>query len=473
MAFVGKSSAASRAWLRTPSILVVEDDEAVRLGLCGGLRRVGYEVIEAESVAAACRAIAKRAPDAVVSDLRIPDGDAFGLLPRVRELHPTMPVFIVTGHGTIDLAVRAVKSGADDFLTKPVELDHLTRLLERALGSLSPTALGVRAERTASGAFESRSRAMVLVEEQVERLRHADCPVLLLGETGTGKSVLARRIHQVGARAAGPFVDINCAGLTREFVESELFGHERGAFTGAMTTKPGLLDTADGGSLFLDEIGDLDAQVQPKLLKVLEEKRFRRMGDIRERAVDVRLIGATHHDLHGAIAAKTFRADLYYRISTVTITLPALRERREDIVPLARHLLGELSIEEVDLAPDAERALLDYPWPGNLRELRNVLERALLARHGAGITAADVRFDMPSNPRIGLASPVHPGEPEAPPRTLVELEREHITRALAEAGGRVAAAAQRLGIPRSTLYQRMKEYGIRPTRSRGSSPPER
>ncbi len=442
------------------SVLVVEDEAAVRFGISNALRALGLHVVEADSCESAKDAFVTARPDVVVTDLRLPDGEALDLLPRLRAIDPTVPVFIVTGYGSIDLAVRAVKQGAEDFLTKPVDM--------RALASFVRSSIE-RREARRKGASHAvvgrpsplRSAAMQRVEEQIERLRDADCSVLLLGETGTGKSMLARRIHALGARAGAPFVDVNCAGLTKEFVESELFGHERGAFTGALASKQGLLDAANGGTLFLDEIGDIDLQVQPKVLKVVEEKRFRRMGDVRERSVDVRLVAATHRDLLTAVARKEFRADLYYRISTVTITIPALRDRREDLVGLAYELLAGLGSPDVELAPDAERLLLEHDWPGNLRELKNVLERALLHRTGHVIEGHDLRFDTPSQGRLAAEPSTRSSS-----RTLSEVEREHIFAALVAENGRVEAAARRLGIPRSTLYQRIKEYGIHPSKIR-------
>ena len=464
------------------TILVVDDDASVRFAVSGALRLRGYHVLEADSCAAATRALRER-PAVIIADLRLPDGDALVLLGRARALDPDALVFIVTGHGTIDLAVRAVKDGAEDFLTKPVDLGALERLVARSLRARgSARGASPRVDPRPSGSFVARSDVMRRVEDQVERLRSADCTVLLLGETGTGKSVLARRIHAIGARGAGPFVDLNCAGLTNDFVATELFGHERGAFTGAHASKVGLFEEASGGTLFLDELGDLDLQVQPKLLKVLEQKRFRRIGDVRERTADVRLIGATHVDLTEAVARREFRADLYYRVNTVTIVMPPLRDRRDDLLPLSHFLLHEvLGAPDAELAPDATRELFDHAWPGNLRELRSVLERSLLLRSDHVIRAGDLRFDrsaarLRTVPPPGRAAEIQERPAHAPPlippglapgrtphvaRTLAELEREHIERALRAEGGRVEAAARRLGMPRSTLYLRIKAYGLR------------
>ncbi|MBX3186717.1 MAG: sigma-54-dependent Fis family transcriptional regulator [Labilithrix sp.] len=451
------------------TILVVEDDAALRSGVAGALRRLGFGVIEADSCESATGIFAASRPDVVLTDLCLPDGDGLALLPRLHAIDAHVPVLMMTGYGSIDLAVRAVKQGAENFLTKPVDIGVLGAFVKDALERRRRIRSGTRRKFTGPRTFEPRSAAMQRVDAQVEKLRDADCTVLLFGETGTGKSMLARRIHAIGARRSGPFVDINCAGLTKDFVETELFGHERGAFTGAHGAKRGLLDVANGGTLFLDEIGDIDMQVQPKLLKVLEERRFRPMGDVRERSVDLRLIVATHHDLLQAVAQKTFRADLYYRVSTISVTMPSLRDRHEDIVPLAYHFLEDLGASDVELGPDARRVLLGHDWPGNLRELKNVLERALLLRSGDVVRAGDLHFDTPSGARLT------PSSGPASSRTLSEVEREHIQSALAAEQGRVEAAARRLGIPRSTMYQRIKDYGIRLSKLRktesGSDPP--
>jgi DNA-binding NtrC family response regulator len=443
------------------TVLLVEDDEILRMGMSAQLVARGFRVIEAGSREAAMQSLGER-PDVVVSDLRLPDGEAIELMASVKALHPTLPVVIMTGHGTIDLAVRAVKLGAEDFLTKPIDADRLATLVQRVIKGGRPARSGPRL-RAARPEFRPRSEAMLRLEEQIERLRDATCSVLLLGETGTGKSVLARRIHGIGARREGPFVDVNCPGLAKDLVESELFGHERGAFTGAHASRAGLFEAADGGTLFLDEVGDIDLHVQPKLLKALEEKRFRRMGDTRERTVDVRLIAATHHDLMASVSAGRFRADLYYRINTVTVTVPPLRDRREDIIPLAEYLLAELGEPGTQLEESARQVLLSHPWLGNLREMRNVIERVLVHQRGATVRAEDLSFDRPSEPSLRVQPAARD---RGSVRRLSDIEREQIELALDEVGGRVEAAAQRLGIPRSTLYQRIREMGIRPSRPR-------
>ncbi|HEY3052960.1 MAG TPA: sigma-54 dependent transcriptional regulator, partial [Thermoanaerobaculia bacterium] len=289
--------------------------------------------------------------------------------------------------------------------------------------------------------------------EQVERIVSTDRPILILGETGTGKSVLASWLHKNGTRADEAFVDLNCAGLAREFVETELFGHEKGAFTGAVSAKTGLLEVAHRGVLFLDEIGDVDVQVQPKLLKVLEEKRFRRMGDVRDRVTDVQLIAATHQDLHVAIREKRFRSDLYFRISTIPLTIPPLRERRDDIPLLADFFLSrfgtEMSVPNIAIEPSAMTMLKEYSWPGNVRELKNVIERGILVSDRRTVTARDLRFDT-EEPSVAGSVPAD--------MTLDQLERWFVERVLREENGKVEPASRRLGIPRSTLYQKLKKW---------------
>ena len=439
-------------------VLLVDDEAGVRFGVRDFLETHGFEVVEADSVAEAERLFRSKRPEVSVVDYALPDGDALELLPRLRALDPSAAVVILTAHGSIELAVRAIKQGAEQFLTKPVELAALRlileRLVERQRAERRHAAGSSREEREAVDPFGGRSAAIRTVAADAERLVESDSPILIEGDTGTGKGVLARWLHSRGRRAKEAFVDVNCAGLGRDLLESELFGHEKGAFTGAVATKVGLLQVADRGTLFLDEIGDLHAEVQPKLLKVLEEQRFRRVGDVRDRQVDIRLIAATHHDLARLVRERRFRSDLFFRVSTLRLRMPALRERVEDIAFLAGRLLDRLSVElarpNLSLSEDARRALEAYAWPGNVRELRNVLERAALLAQGEVLTPADLRFDA-----VGPG-----GEPDPSAATLVEVERRHIQRVLAEEAGHVERAAKRLGVPRSSLYERLKRHGI-------------
>jgi DNA-binding NtrC family response regulator len=321
----------------------------------------------------------------------------------------------------------------------------LNRLCEGKRAREALLALHEREGRSVPDPFVGGSKAIRDLREQAVKLAESDGPVLVLGETGSGKGILTRWLHAHGPRAREPFVDLNCAGLSRELLENELFGHERGAFTGAQAAKPGLLDVAHKGTLFLDEIGDVDLQVQPRLLKVLEEKRFRRLGDVKDRIVDVRLVAATHHDLDAAVRENRFRKDLFYRISVLPLRIPSLRERLEDVPALARALLAP----GVQLSSQAERALKAYPWPGNIRELRNVLERAQVLSPKKTVEAGDLHLQEQE-----------PARPPDDTLTLDAIERRHIERVLARAKGKVARAADILGISRSTLYHRLERYGI-------------
>jgi DNA-binding NtrC family response regulator len=448
-------------------ILIVDDEPGIRFGVRDFLESEGHEVEEADSLAAAERVVRESRLDAVVLDHMLPDGTALDILPRIKELEPALPVVVLTGHATIDLAVRAVKEGADQFLAKPVELPALLLMLQRLLESQREKRRQIagraRLAREAVDPFTGASAAIRALAEQARRLAASSSPVLIEGETGAGKGVLARWLHRNGPRADEPFVDMNCAGLSREFLETELFGHEKGAYTGAVTSKQGLLEVAHRGVVFLDEIGDLDPQVQPKLLKVLEEKRFRRLGEVRDRQVDVQLIAATHQDLPRAVQEKRFRSDLYYRISTIPLRVPPLRERPEDVPVLARLLLdgfaADLGRRGVRLSDPAQRALAAYSWPGNVRELRNVLERALLFCSREVLEPEDLRLAGTAAAAAEALAPDPAGGGESD-LTLEQLERRHIERVLRETNGRVAEASQRLGVPRSTLYQKIKKFAL-------------
>jgi DNA-binding NtrC family response regulator len=451
-------------------VLVIDDEPAVRFGIRHFLEAHALEVLEAESCRESRELFRKGRPDVVLLDYRLPDGTALELLPELRSVDPSIPVLVLTAHVSIDTAVQVIKQGAEHFLPKPVELPTLLVMVERLLEAQQTQ----RRQRALAAShadelnpFLGGSRAIRDLEATARRVLDSDSPVLILGETGAGKGVLAQWLHMHGSRAAGPLVQLNCAGLMPQFLETELFGHERGAFTSAVTRKQGLLEVAHRGTVFLDEIGDMDLQVQPKLLKVLEEKRFRRLGEVEDRSVDVRLLAATHQDLSEAVRTQRFRGDLYFRISTLPLRLPALRERPEDIPVIARDMLARLSRElgrpGLGLTPAAESALGAYAWPGNLRELRNVLERAVLLSSTPVLRPDDLQF----NHILARALSASPAEPRSPPSegseldlTLQELERRHIERVLAAEGGHVERAARRLGIPRSSLYQKLKRLGL-------------
>jgi DNA-binding NtrC family response regulator len=441
-------------------VLVIDDDIQWCETVSSYLKSKGCDVSSVASCKKAEDAWRETRPDVALLDYELPDGNALTLLPRLRDIDASIPVIIVTGHGAIDLAVEAIKAGAIQFLTKPAECATLFVMITEALEirrSRQKQLLEREMEsRKGPNPFLGKSLVIRKLEELVRKVASVDSAVLIHGETGTGKGVLARWIHAVSPRSAESFVDLNCGGLSRELLETELFGHEKGAFTSAMQSKTGLLEIAHKGTVFLDEIGDVDLQVQPKLLKVLEEKQFRRLGDTKNRRVDIRLVAATHHDIVSMLHSGRFRSDLYFRISAVPLLVPALRDRMEDIPILADHLLRQfcidLAIEELTMAEGAVSALQAYSWPGNIRELRNVLERAVLLREGDRLTEQDLHFDM----RVAPLPPSGAGRT----KTLEQVERDHIKEVLNLEGGRVGAAAQRLGIPRSSLYHKIKEYSI-------------
>jgi DNA-binding NtrC family response regulator len=440
-------------------VLIVDDEPGVRFGIREFLETHGYKADDTNCCQMAEEMFRAMRPDAAVIDYLLPDGTALDLLPRLKAIDPAVSLIVLTGHGSIDLAVRAIKEGAEQFLTKPVDLSTLLVILERSLESQrnlrKQIARKSQQARQTVDPFMGSSPAIRQLAEQAKRVLSTESPILLLGPTGAGKGVLAQWIHNNSSRCEEAFVDLNCAGLSQEFLETELFGHEKGAFTGATTSKLGLFEVAHRGMVFLDEIGDIDLQLQPKLLKVLEEQKFRRLGDVRDRQVDVRLIAATCQDLGRLMRENKFRSDLYYRISTIPLVVPALQERVEDIPVLARRLLAkcaaDLGRNDLELSPDAERALQAYAWPGNIRELRNVLERASLLSERPHLRAADLRFDDAAN-REPLAYDSR--------LTLLEVERRHIALVLAEEQGQVERAANRLGIPRSSLYQKIKKFQI-------------
>lgn len=444
-------------------ILIVDDEAGLRFGVRDYLELQGYEIDEAESCQSAQHMFRTSRPDVVIADYLLPDGTALDLLPRLKEIDAEIPLLILTAHGSIDLAVRAIKEGAEQFLTKPLELPALLVILQRILENKrnlhKQLANKSREVRKAIDPFVGTSAAIRALSEQARKVLSTDSPILILGETGSGKGVLASWIHANSSRSEEAFVDLNCAGLSRDLLETELFGHEKGAFTSATASKQGLFEVAHRGTIFLDEIGDVDLQIQPKLLKVLEEKRFRRVGDVRDRQVDVRLLAATHQDIGHLVGEKKFRDDLYFRISTIPLTFPALRTRKDDIPVLAEYLLEKFAADlgrgELRLGPECIEALQSYSWPGNVRELRNVIERAVLLSEQKTLGLNDLHFDGRAGARVNYSNSN---------LTLLEVERQHIEHVLLEEKGSVERTAKRLGVPRSSLYEKLKRHRITTSR---------
>ncbi len=439
-------------------ILIVEDDIRQRALLGEFLSANGLKALTAGTCLEAAHICRTQRPDAAILDYELPDGNALDLMARLKAIDPSLPIIILTGQGSIQLAVEAVKLGADQFLTKPADLVTLHVLLQRSLANhqIRQAQLADKSRvRHVPDPFVGKSASIKKLAEVAHKVLNTNSPVLIQGATGSGKSILARWLHQNGPRAERPFVDLNCAGLSKELLETELFGHEKGAFTGAVQNKVGLLEIGHKGTIFLDEIGDLDLQVQPKLLKVLEEKSFRRLGDVRERLVDLRLIAASNRNLRELVRQKTFRDDLYFRIGAISLSVPSLRERVEDIPILARQLLdrvgADLGVHPSEISDEAMRYLQSYPWPGNIRELRNILERAVLLGDQQLLTAKDLHFDVRADTDRFDDGAI---------TTLEEVERTHIARALRILGGQVPEAAKMLGIPRSSLYNKIKQYRI-------------
>jgi DNA-binding NtrC family response regulator len=450
-------------------ILVVDDQEPLRAAIELYLTGAGYEVFSAGGVVEAAKVIDSVQPHGAILDYSLPDGNGLGITEKLLDADPNTAVIILTAHGSIDLAVQAVKLGAEQFLTKPVELKVLEVVLRRALTQKQATRVRQATSRASAepNPFIGQSAAIQQLQAQALKLAGSDRPILIAGETGTGKTILARWLHENSSRAKNPFIDLNCAGFARELLESELFGYEKGAFTGAVGSKQGLLEVANRGTVFLDEIGDMDIQLQPKLLKVLEEKRFRRVGDARDRHVDIRLMAASHRDLSQLCRTERFRSDLYFRISTLPVRLAPLRERKEDIPLIAEHLLDriarELGRHKMTITPAAWKQLVDYPWPGNIRELKNVVERAVLLKEEQdSIGVDDLSFDSvgPDHQEPTDVLPIAFPARRPSGSSLADVERRHIETVLTEEHGQVSAAAKRLGIARGTLYAKLKEFNI-------------
>ena len=442
------------------TILLVEDKPELRDMLQTALRRMGYEVTAAAGLPQAAAALEKQSFSAVLTDLKLPSGSGMDVLKAALTADPAMPVVVMTAYGTITDAVAAMRDGAFDFIQKPIELEHLQHLLARAIErqQLLRENLVLKEEFARRAGFPriiGEHPAMQAVARELQRIAATDSTVLLLGESGTGKELFARAIHQVSTRAQKPFVALNCAAIPDSLVENELFGHERGAFTGADRRAAGKFELAHGGTIFLDEIGDLPASSQSKLLRVLEEKVVERLGGSAPVLADVRVIAATNTDLEAAAASGSFRRDLYFRLAVFPIRIPPLRERGDDVVLIAEKFLQtfrrELKKPRLKFAPSALSAVRTHNWPGNVRELQNVIERAAILNDGELDAAA-----------LGLAAHVRaaaaPGESLA--QTSSNVERAKIEATLRECKWNKATAAQRLGISYKTLLNKIHAYGL-------------
>jgi DNA-binding NtrC family response regulator len=441
------------------------------------LEAQGHSVLEARDQPEAVQALRTSSPGVVLSDLRLPDGDGFGVLHAAKELDPELPVIVMTAYSSIQDAVKAIKDGALDFLAKPVDPDHLLLMVERALSQRRLATENILlkeelASRRGAPQIVGEDARLKHVTVSLRRAASTDTTVLLEGESGTGKELFARALHALSPRADGPFVAINCAAIPENLLETELFGHEKGAFTGAAARKPGKFELAHRGTLFLDEIGDLPLALQAKILRALEEKAFERVGGTALLQVDVRVVAATNRNLKAAVAARQYREDLYFRLSVFPITIPPLRERPDDITMLARHFIDrfcrDLNKKPLTLSDSAIDALRAYAWPGNVRELQNCIERAVILTEGETIHARHLNLSFRGN---GDTSPEETANPwtqidlsgtlsEATRRIVAEVERRKIEQALQEAAGNRNRAADLLQISVKQLTGKLKDYDI-------------
>jgi len=455
----------------------VEDKDSLRAMLRLALEAHSHTVIEARDQAEAVQALRSTCPGVVLSDLRLPTGDGFGVLRAAKELDPELPVIVMTAYGSIQDAVTAMKEGALDFLAKPVDPDHLLLMVERALSLRRLAAENVLlkeelASRRGAPQIIGDDPKLKQVTLALQRAAATDTTVLLEGESGTGKELFARALHVLSTRAEGPFVAINCAAIPENLLETELFGYEKGAFTGAAARKPGKFELAHRGTLFLDEIGELPLTLQAKILRALEERRFDRVGGTSSIQVDVRVVAATNRNLKAAVAARQYREDLYFRLSVFPISIPPLRERPGDIQMLARSFIErfcrDLNKKALALAPSAIDELLAYSWRGNVRELQNCIERAVILTEGDTIHARHLNLSAHTDPVVAASEDDDPWSQidlsgtmaEASRRVLIDVERRKITQALKEASGNVGIAAEILQVSFKTLQAKLKEYQI-------------
>lgn len=460
---------------KAPPILLVEDRDSLRAVLKETLEHNDYQVTEAADGKAALKALKEGRFLAVVTDLKLPGADGHQVLAAARDADPDLPVLLMTAYGTVEDAVQAMKAGAFDFLAKPVDPDHLLLLLRRAeerRGLLKENMIlrEAFAERLGFPRIIGDSRALKDASRQIEKVAPTDATVLLQGESGTGKELFARAVHHLSPRKDAPFVAINCAAIPETLLENELFGHEKGAYTGADTTHAGRVELADGGTLFLDEIGELGPTVQSKLLRVLQEHSFERVGGNRTIHVDIRVVAATNLDLRAAVSRKAFREDLYFRLAVVTVDVPPLRDRTADIPALAESFLArfgrELGRDSLEFGKDAMEALQAYPWPGNIRELQNAIERAAILAEGDLIERS--HFALPGGSAsqedalggLGRLLDLSGSLDEVGQRARAMVEKALIRRSLEEENGNKTRAAARLDVNYKRFLSRIKELGL-------------
>ena len=460
-------------------LLLVDDEEAARYGMRRALSTFGYNISEAESAEAARLLVKQQEPDLLLLDVNLPGISGLDFLKELRSANGNAPlVIIITAHGSERLAVEAVKAGAYDYLSKPFELDDLRLVVKNAAETVQlrrenfSLRKRIEIERAERGALIGNSEGMKRVRSMIEKVAETDATVLVRGESGTGKELVAREIHERNsARRNGAFVAVNCAALPAELIESELFGHEKGAFTGAAARREGKFEQADGGTLFLDEIGDMSANVQAKLLRALEERRIERLGSNESIPVDVRIISATHRPLEQEIANGNFRADLFYRLRVVTIEIPPLRERREDILILAekfaRAAAEHFELPSRNVGQSALRKLVDYDWPGNVRELKNTIERAVIMAEGDELGAHDLPDEFTASlPTIlNTSATTQSGGIDVPftadfREDRREFERRYISRCLEHTNGNVTRAAEILDMHRQSLQHKLRQLGL-------------
>ncbi|MHB8160442.1 MAG: sigma-54-dependent transcriptional regulator [Thermoleophilia bacterium] len=442
------------------SILIVDDEKNMRFVIGRALSSAGHDIREATSGEDALKAFEEAIPDLIILDQRMPGMGGLATLTEIKKDHPDLPVIVLTAHGNVESAVQAMKAGATEYLTKPFDVAELQLTVARALkvGNLVREVDYLRGELERdydTSGIVGESLLIKNVLETVSRVAASDANVMVYGESGTGKELIARALHEQSNRSRNPFIQLSCAALPETLLESELFGYEKGAFTGAAGSKPGRFELADSGTLFLDEIGDISLTVQVKLLRVLEQMSFERLGGSKTLSVDIRLIGATNRDLPSMVKEGEFREDLFYRLNVIPITLPPLRERRGDIKLLAQHFLSRFSTDK-QLPAEAQKLLDDYHWPGNVRELQNTIERATILGRGKTIGPDDLPAEIRQGVSLSSDAIRLPAEGVA----LEKVERELIAQALERTIGNRTKAAELLGISRHTLLYRIGKYGL-------------